>query len=507
MLTNHGSRAAGARAPIRPAADSKSASSQGSWTAPAQMTDGVAPAMIAVHSAVLNTGKVLYWGIYPQGQNGGNAPPYNPAVLYDPVANTIKEVPQNIPTGGQGFMTCGGESMLPDGRLFETGGIELPMTGNGRGIVNTYFFSPTTEAWSNGPNMNVARWYPTNVPMPDGTTLILSGHDQNANEIVQTESFNPNTNAFTLLPASANDPDNSRPYTYPRMELLPSGLLFKSNQATAGYTYNPATESWTFVGNTNFGDRFYADRVLLPNQSGGGLSSTVMIFGGSPTNISGGSTATATTEMIDLSQPSPAWVYGPSMNIARYNAAIEWLADGTLIEIGGGAGPGHYGAPIFTPEIYNPATQTWTVMANNQGVRHYHSVANLLPDGRVIAGGSTSGDPTQTTYEIFSPPYLFQGTRPTITSSPKGITYGKSFGIGTPNATSIKSVALIAPSTSTHTDDFNQRYIPLTFTVIHNSISAMAPANSNLAPPGYYMVSIVNTSGVPAVMPFVQLNK
>jgi hypothetical protein len=211
--------------------------------------------------------------------------------------------------------------------------------------------------------------------------------------------------------------------------------------------------------------------------------------------------------MIDLSQPNPTWVYGPSMNIARYNAAIEWLADGTLIEIGGGTGPGHYGGPIYTPEIYNPATQTWTEMANNQGLRHYHSVADLLPDGRVISAGSTSGDPTQTTYEIFSPPYLFQGARPTITSSPKGVKYGQTIGIGTPNATSIKSVALIAPSTSTHTDDFNQRYIPLAFTVAHGNISATAPANANIAPPGYYMISIVNTSGVPAVMPFIQLHQ
>lgn len=502
VLTNHSLPAAGGKAPVR-AGDGHATSSQplGSWTAPAQMASGTAPAMIAVHSALLNTGKVLFFGIYPSGDNGGNPPPYNPAVLYDPVANTITEVPQNIPIAGQGFMTCAGESILPDGRLFVTGGIELPMTGNGRGIANTYFFSPTTQTWSQGPNMQVPRWYPTNVPMPDGTVLILSGHDANANEIVQSETYNPVTNTTTLLPTSANDPDTSRSYTYPRMEVLPSGLLFKAAQAAATYTYNPATESWTFVANTNFGDRFFTGHVLLPN------SSTVMVVGGSPTNVGGGTTPTATTETIDLSQPTPAWVYGPSMNIARYNAALEWLADGTIIAVGGGAGPGHYGAPIYQPEIYNPATQTWTVMAAQQGLRDYHSAADLLPDGRVISAGSTSGDPTQTTYEIFSPPYLSQGTRPTITKAPKAIAYGQAFGVGTPNASSIVSVALILASTSTHTDDMNQRYVPLTFAIKAGNLAVTAPANANIAPPGYYMLSIVNSSGVPAVMPFVQVHQ
>jgi len=424
-------------------------------------------------------------------------------------------VPQ---TGKGGYMTCAGESILPDGRVFVTGGILTPLQKSalGFGIVNTNFFDPKTSKWQAGPNMNVARWYPTNVTEPDGKVLILSGHDGSLptpHEVLITEEFDPVANTITELPASANDPDpDLLPYTYPRMELLPSGLYFNGSQAEATHTFNYATQSWTFVANliginsTNApGDVFFAGHALLPN------SSTVMIVGGSPSNVNGGDLTTNQTEIIDLSQTTPAWQLGPPLNIARHNSALEWLADGSLITVGGGQN-NHYGNVVFQPEILNLNTDTWTVMAAETGVRDYHSVADLLPDGRLLSAGSTSGatyngNPTyQNYYEIFSPPYLYQGTRPSITASPATVSYGKTFTITTPDADTITSVALIRLSTSTHTDDMNQRYVPLSFTIGTGSLTATAPANGNIAPVGYYMISIVNSSGVPAVMPFIQVN-
>jgi hypothetical protein len=108
--------------------------------------------------------------------------------------------------------------------------------------------------------------------------------------------------------------------------------------------------------------------------------------------------------------------------------------------------------------------------------------------------------------EIFSPPYLFNGAQPTITSAPTFISYGQVFTISSPNATSISSVALIKPGVDTHDTNFDQRYVNLTFTTSAGVITATAPASGNYAPPGYYMLVIVNTSGVPSVMPFLQLN-
>jgi hypothetical protein len=138
--------------------------------------------------------------------------------------------------------------------------------------------------------------------------------------------------------------------------------------------------------------------------------------------------------------------------------------------------------------------------------RTYHSTAVLLPDGRVVSAGSDNGAPTQVTYEIYSPPYLFNGPQPVISAAPTSITYGSQFSITTANASTIASMALVHPGATTHADDFDQRYVNLTFTVGNGTLTATAPANGNLAPPGYYMLVIVNTSGVPSVMPFLQLN-
>ena len=45
----------------------------------------------------------------------------------------------------------------------------------------------------------------------------------------------------------------------------------------------------------------------------------------------------------------------------------------------------------------------------------------------------------------------------------------------------------------------------LAFTVGNGVISTKSPASGKMAPPGYYLLVIVNSSGVPSVMPFIQI--
>src|SRR5208282_3455019 len=127
-----------------------------------------------------------------------------------------------------------------------------------------------------------------------------------------------------------------------------------------------------------------------------------------------GADPTNTTEIIDFSSATPAWSYATPMNIARYNANLVYLADGTLLTVGGNQNSS-YEQPVEQPELYNPTIGQWTLMAPQVGQRGYHSTAVLLPDGRVISAGSDSKQPLENTYEIYSPPYLFNGPRPTIT--------------------------------------------------------------------------------------------
>jgi hypothetical protein len=124
-----------------------------------------------------------------------------------------------------------------------------------------------------------------------------------------------------------------------------------------------------------------------------------------------------------------------------------------------------------------------------------------------MAGGGQlpgSGAIDEKNAEIYSPPYLFKGTRPTISGAPGTIQYGTGFTVQTPDAASITKVALIRSPSVTHAFDQNARYIPLSFTTGTGQLTVQAPSNANTAPPGYYMLFILNGSGVPSVASFVR---
>jgi hypothetical protein len=144
-------------------------------------------------------------------------------------------------------------------------------------------------------------------------------------------------------------------------------------------------------------------------------------------------------------------------------------------------------------------------MAAQTAPRIYHSTAVLLPDGRVLSAGESHGSLAQTG-EIFSPPYLFQGARPTISSAPGTLSYGQGFTVSTPDAASISRVALVKAGSVTHSNNFDQRYVDCTFTAGSGSLSATAPPDSNHAPPGWYMLFLVNSGGVPSVASWVQVS-
>jgi hypothetical protein len=140
-------------------------------------------------------------------------------------------------------------------------------------------------------------------------------------------------------------------------------------------------------------------------------------------------------------------------------------------------------------------------------LRMYHSTALLLPDGRVLVAGGGRMDPVTDyqTAEIYSPPYLFMGPRPTITAAPGSVALGTTLAIQTKEAARIKSVALVRLGSVTHTYDSDQRYVNLDFTQTRGGLEARTPTNSNIAPPGYYMLFIVDASGVPSVAKIVRL--
>ena len=92
------------------------------------------------------------------------------------------------------------------------------------------------------------------------------------------------------------------------------------------------------------------------------------------------------------------------------------LPDGKVLIVGGGAAF-KYTQPGEGPRAVQPGHGDLDAMAAHQASRMYHATALLLPDGRVLSAGQDSGSLARYG-EIFSPPYLFRGARPTISSSP-----------------------------------------------------------------------------------------
>jgi hypothetical protein len=225
--------------------------------------------------------------------------------------------------------------------------------------------------------------------------------------------------------------------------------------------------------------------------------------------------STETTFVLDMTQPNPAWRQTAPMSFRRDYHNLTLLPDGNVLVTGGGrtAGATDGSTAVLEAELWSPVTETWTTMAAMQVPRLYHSTALLLPDGRVmVAGGGRNagvGAPDSSrdkfSGEIFSPPYLFKGPRPTITSAPATTSYGSNLFVETPDAAAIASVSFIRTGSVTHAFNQDQRFLPLTFQPTTGGLTVQTPANGNLAPPGHYLLFIVNTTGVPSIAKIVRL--
>ena len=289
---------------------------------------------------------------------------------------------------------------------------------------------------------------------------------------------------------------------------LPDGRILAagSDEALmATYALNVATQTWSVVDS----------RVLDAGSAVMYLPGKIMKTGSSyiagDQTVEKGIPSKATTYVLDMTQANPSWQQTASMANARTHLNLTVLPDGNVLATGGsrdisGEFP-EYG--VLPAELWSPTTQTWTTMASMAVPRMYHSTALLLPDGRILsAGGGRTGDSVSYDFlnaEYYSPAYLFKGARPTITAAPDTVQYNSSFFVQTPDAASIASVSLIRNGSVTHAVNMDQRYVPLSFTQTAGGLNVQAPANANLAPPGTYMLFIVNSNGVPSIAPFVRL--
>jgi hypothetical protein len=193
------------------------------------------------------------------------------------------------------------------------------------------------------------------------------------------------------------------------------------------------------------------------------------------------------------------------------NATI--LPNGKVLVVGGSYNDEDAGTASLNADLYDPGTNTFSSAGANAYPRLYHSGSLLLPDATVmLVGGNPVAGSYEDHIEIYSPSYLFNtdgtpATRPTISDvTPGGFGYGQMFQVRTPDPSSISSVVLVRPGAQTHAFDMEQRLVGLSFAPGEGVLTVTAPPHGNIAPPGYYMLFVVNEAGVPSVASFVQLS-
>ena len=244
--------------------------------------------------------------------------------------------------------------------------------------------------------------------------------------------------------------------------------------------------------------------MLLPELEPGAEPWRVLVAGG----WAGGETQQNTAEIINLADADPQWASIASMNFRRNNANAAILPDGDVAMVSGISGWkwGPFEVTLTTEHL-DPVTETWESMAAMQVGSQYHSIGLLLPDGRVLkTGGHLGGGVNILDMEVYSPAYLSKGPRPIIDSAPSEVGWDQQFSVTTPEAADITLVSMVKLGQITHHTNADQRFLSLPFEQTgENQLTITSPAHGNVAPPGYYMLFILNECGVPSVSAMVRV--
>jgi galactose oxidase len=481
---------------------------------------------VAVHAHVLPNGSVLMWGRRDNPNDSLDVQQCTPFVWNPKDGNTTNTNQPELADGKTKVnLFCSGHAFLPDGRLLVVGGHHADTDG----LNQAALYDWTTNMWTPTAPMTtpmgeqVRRWYPTAITLPNGNVLVLSG-----SYIDPTRPKGQQTVVVDLLQVWENGTwkairkTDGNPLNfiglplYPRVHVASDGRVFMSGtNARTLFLKTSQPGEWTEVGFRSLGIRDYCPAVMYD------LDKVVYIGGGNSENTH---VPTAEVETIDLGANPRQWRKTNPMKFPRrqHNAAV--LPDGTVLVTGGTRGGGGLnngfndlkaGEPVHVAELWDPATGNWTELTAESVDRCYHATTVLLPDATVLSAGSgeyrpdnvNENDPEDShrNGQIFSPPYLFKGQRPDITSAPDLVNYGQSFEVRTSRPNEIGKVSWIRLPSVTHSFDENQRINFLQFQTGTGKLTLTAPNSPNLCPPGHYMLFIVSKAGVPSLAKVIQI--
>jgi hypothetical protein len=451
--------------------------------------------VLPIHAALLRTGEVLFFAgssNNPANLAGGL---FRTRVWQYPSASfAAPDTPIDLFCCGQGF--------LADGRLLAAGGTEQydPF----HGLRDALVFDPAEGTWAPVPDMAGGRWYPALLELPDGRMLAISGLGEDGNLNLVPEVY-ADGGGWAPLPSPGPWPLYAHLFVLIDGRIFYSGGQYGGNNGTRPSIWDLAGGSTTVVPGLPGPDmRNQSASVLLPPAQ----RQRVMIMGGGGYDMHNQAPAVADTAIVDLSAAAPAYAPAAPLHTARMHLNAVLLPDRTVLVSGGAAMEETAAMAALSAELYDPDADAWTVLAAARVPRLYHSIALLLPDGRVVTAGS---NPQRTQeelrIEVFWPPYLFRGPRPTCTLEVTEAGYGETIAADCPEGPGLGQVSLLRPGATTHSADNEQRLIDVPFRVTgQDRIECDLPTSRNLAPPGWYMLFAVTTAGVPSQAAWLHLS-
>src|SRR6266851_3795186 len=462
------------------------------------------PQITFMHAVLLaNSSRILFWGY---GQRADQSRLWDQTTgLYTQPTNQPLAIAsdENIWSGAHAHLDDAIGTILVHGGYMTGGGV----TANTE--RRAFLFNPTTNSFAHASDLHTGRFYPMTITLADGKPMTLFGADD-ANGGGPAPSFE----IFTPGGAGAWSPPKTVPFNYfyyPWTFLLRGGDLFIAGPQKPARRFNPAatpiiddpSRQYNQLTAQQRGVNMDGTAVLLPLRPPN-YEPRVLIAGGTSDGAIWTSTEAdplASAEWIDLSVATPAWQALPDMNVARRHVNSVLLPDGRVLILGGVEMPPD-GGPV---EIFDPEDPMsgFLLGPNMKYPRGYHSAAILLPDGSVIMGGDPSGGSTPN--ERYRPSYFFK-PRPTITSSPAILAHGAALSVQTPSPAAIAEVVLMSAGAVTHGLNHNQRYVGCTIAArTANAVNATVPPDGTIAPPGYYLLFLVDQDRVPSMANWIHL--
>lgn len=462
---------------------------EGSWTSVLNWP------IIAIHSILTPQGKVMNFGTDKNGLQGARFF-YD---VWDPKlgsgANSHNTLRNTL--GVDSF--CSAAVVMPEsGNILMPGGDTRPFSTPNFGINDSPIFNTKNNTLRRAANMSFARWYPTSTVLSNGEILVVGGKDGTGRPVNTPEVYSPETNRWRSLFGLSTA---GYPELYPRQWVAPDGRVF-------GIFSNKTMYYLNLRGN---GSTWFLDK--LPVSGNVFQSASVMYRRGKILHVGGSGDSTNDSVVININGVKP-WVRAVSK---PQQAGRSWvdsvvLPNGKVIIVGGSRVDNKLAGASYRPEIWDPGTERWSLMAPAAKARLYHSTALLLKDGRVlVAGGGAPGPQTNTNAEIFSPPYLFNESglapRPKILSAPLEAPYGSKASVSFRSSEKISRVTLIKTGAVTHSTNMEQRFLELSFSETNGVIRVNIPTSPNHATPGYYLLHLINDKGVPSEAHIIRISK